>query len=542
MNLSWQTFERFGGLADSPGDTDDERQRHRFLLITGTSMSFGGIVWGTGSFAYGLYGLGAIPFGYTLTTIVNFVLLWRTKDFARARTVQVLISLLLPFLFQWGLGGFTSSGAMMIWAMLALVCSLSFESTRASVRWLLVYLALTALSGAIDPYLKPPPLIAEKGLGPFSFAINIATVSATVFGLTIYFLHLRDQANAELARKSSQIAASQQALIQSEKMAALGQLVAGVAHELNTPLGAIRASVGNLSSAVDETIGGALELLAETQPSLRADWIALVRRGARTAPRTSREERAARRRVTEELERLGGIADSGELAALLVDIGLDGSDETLTAHTALLHAPQRKELLHAAYNIASLLRNSQNIRTAADRAAKIVFALKSYAHPGAGEGESTSASLSENLDTVLTLYHNQIKNGIELIRDYRDPGRVDGLHDELNQVWTNLVHNALQAMDYQGRLEVSVQLDGDDALVTVGDSGRGIPSDQVGRIFEPFFTTKPAGEGSGLGLSICRDIVRKHGGSIDVASEPGRTRFQVRIPRSRVKVDAARPA
>ena len=202
MRNVWPWLERMGALADRPTDSDDERQRHRFMLLTGASMSFGGMVWGTMCFASELYGAGLIPYGYTVVTAINFYLLWRTKHFGRARTVQVLISLLLPFLFQWLLGGFVASGAMMIWAMLALVCALSFESKRAAVGWLVVYLLLTAISGVIDPWLTPPAKLPDGALGPLSFAINIATVSATVFVLTVYFLHLRDLANAELSSRS----------------------------------------------------------------------------------------------------------------------------------------------------------------------------------------------------------------------------------------------------------------------------------------------------------------------------------------------------
>jgi signal transduction histidine kinase len=327
-----------------------------------------------------------------------------------------------------------------------------------------------------------------------------------------------------------QLVSSQQALVQSEKMAALGQLVAGVAHELNTPLGAIRASVGNLSNAMVDLLGGLLELLTRTPPEERAAWLALVHEAsARTAPRTSREERAARRTIAAWLRR-SGVAGNDDLAALLVEIGLDGEDGELDAHVALLHAERRDELLRGAYDVTAIARNSQNIRTAADRASKIVFALKSYAHPGGAEGESARASLADNLDIVLTLYGNQIKHNVDLVRDYQDPGVVDGRHDELNQVWTNLVHNALQAMDHRGRLEVSVRAAAGDVLVAITDSGRGIAEAHKDRIFEPFFTTKAAGEGSGLGLSICRDIVQKHAGSIAVESQPGRTRFTVRLP------------
>ena len=100
-----------------------------------------------------------------------------------------------------------------------------------------------------------------------------------------------------------------------------------------------------------------------------------------------------------------------------------------------------------------------------DRAAKIVFALKSYAHPGSATGELVEAGLSDNFETVLTLYFNQIKHGVELVRGFDDPGIVLGRHEELNQVWTNLIHNALQAIKYRGRLEVGVRGDGERAQV-----------------------------------------------------------------------------
>ena len=121
---------------------------------------------------------------------------------------------------------------------------------------------------------------------------------------------------------------------------------------------------------------------------------------------------------------------------------------------------------------------------------------------------------------------------MDIERKYGGEGLVEGLHDQLNQVWTNLVHNALQAMDYQGTLEVAVTETATDATVSVTDSGPGIPEDAQTRIFEPFYTTKPAGEGTGLGLAICRDIVQKHGGSLEVESQPGRTQFRVTLPKT----------
>jgi len=197
-----------------------------------------------------------------------------------------------------------------------------------------------------------------------------------------------------------------------------------------------------------------------------------------------------------------------------------------------LRSARAESLLRSAADLASLRRNNGTIRTAADRAAKIVFALKSYAHPGSVGGDATKAALADNLETVLTLYQNQIKNGVDLVRDFADRGLVRGHHEELNQVWTNLVHNALQAIQYKGRLELKVLREADRVLVQVIDSGPGIPEAVQERIFEPFYTTKAQGEGSGLGLSISREIVERHQGTLSVESRPGRTVFTVSLPGS----------
>ncbi len=142
------------------------------------------------------------------------------------------------------------------------------------------------------------------------------------------------------------------------------------------------------------------------------------------------------------------------------------------------------------------------------------------------------ADLQEGIETVLTIYQNQIKHHIELVRRFEAVGPITCLPDELNQVWTNLIHNALQAMNFRGTLTVGVHAAGDDVVVTVRDTGCGIPEVLRERIFDPFFTTKPSGEGSGLGLDIVRRIVEKHGGRILVDSIEGEgTRFEVILPR-----------
>ncbi len=520
-------LRRLFALADTDGDTDEDRLRHRFLITTGLSMSGGGILWGTLGLGVGTIGPAAIPFGYTVATALNFFVLARTKAFVPARTFQVFISLVLPFLFQWTLGGFSASGCVMIWSLLALVASLSFEDVRDSIRWWVLFLVLTVVSGVIDRRLDVPATIADPSLPAIFFAINLCTVASAVFFLTLYFVRARASAIVALNEKNDQLARSQAALVQSEKMAALGQLVAGVAHELNTPLGAIRASVANLGAAVDHALGDMPTLLAGLPPARRRAFLGLVRAAGESdgGRLTSREQRAARRALRAELE-ARGVEDAEPMADHLVDMGVTALGE----HAELLVDAQAETLLDSAYNLTALRRNSKNIDVAADRAAKIVFAFKSYAHPGTAGAEHTAGSLAEALDTVLTLYHNLIKRGIEVVREVTDAGVVVARHEALNQVWTNLVHNALQAMGDAGTLTLGVARHDGGVEVRVADTGPGIPSDALARIFEPFYTTKAAGEGTGLGLSICRDIIDQHGGRIDVDTASTGTCFRVWLP------------
>ena len=137
----------------------------------------------------------------------------------------------------------------------------------------------------------------------------------------------------------------------------------------------------------------------------------------------------------------------------------------------------------------------------------------------------------KSLETTLTILNNKLKHGVTAERDYQPiPLLVDSFGSELNQVWTNIIDNAIDAMHGQGKLRLHVYRDGDCAVVEIGDNGPGIPPENEPHIFEPFFTTKGVGEGTGLGLDTVQRIVKKHRGSIQVSSKPGDTRFQVLLP------------
>jgi|GEM_PF-4543744 len=320
---------------------------------------------------------------------------------------------------------------------------------------------------------------------------------------------------------------AQNKLIHTEKMATLGTLIAGVAHEINTPIGAISAAGTNLSRSLQQLLQKMPAFFQKMTPDLEELFFRMVDRSLNTTGTlSSREERQYKKEVAEVLNNYS-IPNSSNLGKELVKIGIyNNLEEFLPIFTL----PNSEDYIEMAYGIGRLRVNIDNIGTAVAKTQKIVFALKSYSRRNSFD-ETELASITQSIETVITIYHNQIKYGIELTTDFdRNLPPIRCYPDELIQVWTNIIHNAIQAMEGKGKLHVEAKREADNIMVKITDSGPGIPQQVLARIFEPFFTTKPEGEGSGLGLDICSKIIAKHYGKIEVDTEPGRTTFTVTLP------------
>ena len=318
-------------------------------------------------------------------------------------------------------------------------------------------------------------------------------------------------------------------MILSEKMASLGQFVAGIAHEINTPSSAINAAIVNVAEGL-QALARQVPLLAGEgpPPDLRRPFYALVEKALAVDFGGKRSSTAEIRHRTRELEAAlaaRGLPSPRELALAYSRLDLHEDLRRLAESSEGRLSGPALAFLESAGNLAIA---ASDIRVSIEAITRMVKALRHYSH--LDRAEMAEADIHDGLETTLTILRNQIRYGIVVERRYSPLPPIVCNINELNQVWTNVIHNAIQAMKGVGRLTIETAATEDGVAVRITDTGPGIPDNIRGRIFDPFFTTKDQGEGTGLGLGIAQQIVQRHRGEIRVASEPGRTCFEVRLP------------
>lgn len=319
-------------------------------------------------------------------------------------------------------------------------------------------------------------------------------------------------------------------LLKSEKLAALGQLLANIAHEINSPLGAIKSSVELASSELSYFISnyaGVLESLSKDELTIFNYIVENIIQNNTFI--SSSHERVLKKSIEKflkekELDKARIIADK------LARLKIFEVDEIEKIFSLLLHDNQ-EEILKILLIISKLYASNANIKEAINSATKTILALKTYAHTVEDSSFTSLKTLKESMDTVLTLYSSKLKYNVNLVYDTQELEPLMANHDELMQVWTNIIHNALHAMDNNGDLSIKIYQQNNTQVVEITDSGTGMSDEIKEKIFEPFFTTKPTGVGSGLGLDIIQKIIKKLNGTIEVESEVGvGSTFKVILP------------
>ncbi|HET8591855.1 MAG TPA: ATP-binding protein [Nakamurella sp.] len=315
---------------------------------------------------------------------------------------------------------------------------------------------------------------------------------------------------------------------QRDALVTLGTLAAGLAHELNNPAAASIRAVQELSVACDTLLGALTRLAHNDITAAQFTGLDELRRGL-TPPDQHTDALARADREDAVAAWLGrhGVAEPWQLAAALVPAGVDV--DWCERAAAVLGGPALEPGLTwvaATFSADALI---TEVAESTRRISELVGAVRSYSQMDRASRQRID--LRDGLESTLTMLTHKLKNGVTVVREYRDPPDLDAYPGELNQVWTNLIDNAVDAMDGAGVLTVRAGGDGDHVLVEIADTGPGMPPEVAARAFEPFFTTKDVGKGTGLGLDIARRIVEeRHGGTITLQPSPAGTTIAVRLP------------
>jgi signal transduction histidine kinase len=520
-------------FAYDPKDTEDVRLEKVAAFLVSGSCTLAGIIWT--AMYYAIFGWGfttMLPACFVVIVGGVMIISHFIRNHQYTIYTQIICIIYIPSLIQWNIGGLFDSGFVLAWAFVGPICALMFFSIKQSIPWFLLFVVNLAITIIFNDFFASRGQIVTENIRSFFFIMNLGFASTVVFVFASYYVN----AAVKEQKKSSKLleANLQQEIIlrESEKLATLGKLSAGVAHELNNPAASMQRGTEQLRDAIiklgkSEFDLGQLNLSALQLKSLQSHTILIEQRNKAETYMDPIKRIDQETKVEAWLDKQG-LENAWGLAPVLVTMGFD-------AEGLLNLAKQFKnqefqmiaDFLSNKYTTHNLL---NEIKLGSEKISEIVKAMKSYAY--LDQAPVQSVDIHDGLNDTLVMLKGYLKNGIQLRRDFaQNLPCIEAYGSELNQVWTNIIDNALNAIKENGELILKTYRENNWAVVEINDNGPGIPEDIQTKIFDPFFTTKPPGEGTGLGLYVSHNIiVNKHKGQISVHSEQGRTRFTVKLP------------
>ncbi|TFB13256.1 GHKL domain-containing protein [Candidatus Marinimicrobia bacterium MT.SAG.4] len=520
-------------FAFDPKDTEEIRLEKFAAFLVSASCTLAGGIWT--AMYYFIFGWGLtslLPASFTFIVGGALFISHISKNHRYLIYAQIICITYIPAFIQWSIGGVFDSGFVLVWAFVGPMIALMFFSIRQSIFWLLLYIANLVITVLFNDFFVRYGHEVTEQTKLFFFIMNLGFASTVVFIFASYYVNaaVREQKKANKLLESN----LQQEIVlrQNEKLATLGKLSAGVAHELNNPAAATQRGVEQLQDTIKKLEQAEFRLgqlnLSTSQLKALEPHTQLIYHQAKEPiyldPLTSTD----REYEIEKWLKDKGVNDAWEFAPSLVSMGfnnqkLSGLAEIFTDEKF----PIIVALLSNMYTSHNLL---EEIGKGTGRIIEIVKALKSYSY--LDQAPIQSVDVHEGLNDTLVILRSKLKAGVQVRREYaKDLPRIEAFGSELNQVWTNIIDNAVDAMEGQGEIILKTYRKDPWVIIEIKDTGPGIPEEIQSKIFDPFFTTKSPGEGTGLGLNISHNIiVQKHKGEIAVYSRPGETCFEVKLP------------
>lgn len=336
-----------------------------------------------------------------------------------------------------------------------------------------------------------------------------------------------DPLEEKLNKALKDLEQTQTMLLHAEKMADLGELIAGISHELNTPTSVILMSI----EEIDRDHAGLLKdmtyLIEKLPPPLQKQYLSVCNKVAGANHHLNTSEA---RSISSQIEAFlaeNGVNNARPISKNLATVNLTKTD--VEPLLELLKSSEGEKIYQTWFKIGMNQIHVGDIKLAIQRVVALVKAIRVYTH--ADYDEPTSIDLREEIENTLIILNHKLKYGIVVKKEIEDIPKIACYADQLNQVWTNVILNAVEAMHGKGEMVVRVRQENNDSIVVeIQDDGPGIEKEILPHIFERYFTTKPKEEGTGLGLSISKEIIDKHKGSISVETNPGKTVFKVKVP------------